>query len=303
MFKRSMLVILSLVVACMFFAGCQKKAEDAAADGAKAGEAAAPAGDAAAMPAPAPGAPVPPAPGAPVPPEGAPVPPEGAQPAPGAPVPPGSPAPDAAPLPPVPPEAQAAVDKLLEVLSGIAAAGEKETCADVLAELKKLDTPETKAKLEASLILQKYPEDVQRAINQANQGQMLAVAFKMAAYQKCQNAPENDQIDAMMKQLLAPIAPAEGDNAEAEAPAAEPAAAAAAPAPAAEPAAAAAAPAPAAEPAAAAAAPAPAAEPAAAAAAPAPAAEPAAAAAAPAPAAEPAAAAAAPAPAAAAAAQ
>ncbi len=269
MFKRSMLVILSLVVACMFFAGCQKKAEDAAADGAKAGEAAAPAGDAAAMPAPAPGAPegvqpapapVPPAPGAPVPPApGAPVPPEGAQPAPGAPVPPGSPAPDAAPLPPVPPEAQAAVDKLLEVLSGIAAAGEKETCADVLAELKKLDTPETKAKLEASLILQKYPEDVQRAINQANQGQMLAVAFKMAAYQKCQNAPENDQIDAMMKQLLAPIAPAEGDNAEAEAPAAEPAAAAAAPAPAAEPAAAAAAPTPAAEPAAAAEAPAPAA--------------------------------------------
>ena len=254
MFKRSMLVILSLVVACMVFAGCQKKAENVAADGAKTGEAAAPAaeaaapaGDAAAMP--APGAQPEPAPGAPVPPQGAPVPPvppEGAQPvpAPGAPVPPGGPAPDAAPLPPVPPEAQAAVDKLLEVLSGIAAAGEKETCADVLAELKKLDTPETKAKLEESLILQKYPEDVQRAINQANQGQMLAVAFKMAAYQKCQNAPENDQIDAMMKQLLAPIAPAEGENAEAEAPAAEaaPAPAAAAPAPAAE-----AAPAPAAE--------------------------------------------------------
>ena len=109
---------------------------------------------------------------------------------------------------------------MIEVLSAIAAAGEQETCAAVLTELKKIDTPETKAKLEASLILQKYPEDVQRAINQANQNQMLAVAFKMAAYQKCQSAPENDAIDATIKQILAPIAPEESDvpvAAEAEA--------------------------------------------------------------------------------------
>ena len=188
MFKRGILVILSLAMACVFVAGCNKK-EDAvapASDVAVVPDAAAPAA------APAAGAPE-------------------AVPAVGAPD---------EPLPPVPAEAQAAVDKLIEVLSAIAAAGEQETCAAVLTELKKIDTPETKAKLEASLILQKYPEDVQRAINQANQSQMLAVAFKMAAYQKCQSAPENDAIDATIKQILAPIAPEESDvpvAAEAEA--------------------------------------------------------------------------------------
>ena len=198
MFKRGILVILSLAMACVFVAGCNKK-EDAVAPASDvavvpdaAAPAAAPADAAAPAAAPAAGAPE-------------------AVPAVGAPD---------EPLPPVPAEAQAAVDKLIEVLSAIAAAGEQETCAAVLTELKKIDTPETKAKLEASLILQKYPEDVQRAINQANQNQMLAVAFKMAAYQKCQSAPENDAIDATIKQILAPIAPEESDvpvAAEAEA--------------------------------------------------------------------------------------
>lgn len=198
MFKRGILVILSLAMACVFVAGCNKK-EDAVAPASDvavvpdaAAPAAAPADAAAPAAAPAAGAPE-------------------AVPAVGAPD---------EPLPPVPAEAQAAVDKLIEVLSAIAAAGEQETCAAVLTELKKIDTPETKAKLEASLILQKYPEDVQRAINQANQSQMLAVAFKMAAYQKCQSAPENDAIDATIKQILAPIAPEESDvpvAAEAEA--------------------------------------------------------------------------------------
>ena len=208
MFKRGILVILSLAMAFVFVAGCNKK-EDAVAPASDvavvpdvaaaptdaAAPAAAPADAAAPAAAPAAGAPeAVPAVGAP----------EGSD----------------EPLPPVPAEAQAAVDKLIEVLSAIAAAGEQETCAAVLTELKKIDTPETKAKLEASLILQKYPEDVQRAINQANQNQMLAVAFKMAAYQKCQSAPENDAIDATIKQILAPIAPEESDvpvAAEAEA--------------------------------------------------------------------------------------
>lgn len=220
MFKRGILVILSLAMACVFVAGCNKK-EDAvapASDVAVVPEAAAPADAAApaaaaadaAAPAAAPAAAAPEA----VPAVGAP---EGSD----------------EPLPPVPAEAQAAVDKLIEVLSAIAAAGEQETCAAVLTELKKIDTPETKAKLEASLILQKYPEDVQRAINQANQNQMLAVAFKMAAYQKCQSAPENDAIDATIKQILAPIAPEESDvpvAAEAEAVADKAEAAVAAPA-------------------------------------------------------------------------
>ena len=218
MFKRGILVILSLAMAFVFVAGCNKKEDavapasdvavvpdaaaaptDAAAPAAAPAEAAAPAAAPADAAAPA----AAPAAGAPeaVPAVGAP---EGSD----------------EPLPPVPAEAQAAVDKLIEVLSAIAAAGEQETCAAVLTELKKIDTPETKAKLEASLILQKYPEDVQRAINQANQNQMLAVAFKMAAYQKCQSAPENDAIDATIKQILAPIAPEESDvpvAAEAEA--------------------------------------------------------------------------------------
>ena len=214
MFKRGILVILSLAMAFVFVAGCNKKEDavapasdvavvpdaaatptDAAAPAAAPAEAAAPAAAPADAAAPAAGAPeAVPAVGAP----------EGSD----------------EPLPPVPAEAQAAVDKLIEVLSAIAAAGEQETCAAVLTELKKIDTPETKAKLEASLILQKYPEDVQRAINQANQNQMLAVAFKMAAYQKCQSAPENDAIDETIKQILAPIAPEESDvpvAAEAEA--------------------------------------------------------------------------------------
>lgn len=210
MFKRGMLVLLSLCVSCMFFAGC-KKAENAPAEGsAQAGnEVVAPAGEAAAPTAGAAPAGEAAAPTAPV------VAPAGDGVVPPAPVAGEVPPPE--PLPPVPPEAQAAVDKLLDVLGSIAEAGKKESCADVLAELKKLDTPETKAKLEASLILQKYPEDVQRAINQANQSRMIGVAFEMAAYQKCKSTPENDAIDAMIKQLLAPIAPDEAEAAPAEA--------------------------------------------------------------------------------------
>ena len=232
MFKRGILVILSLAMACVFVAGCNKK-EDAVA----------PASDVAVVPSAAAPAAAPADAAAP-----AAAPADAAAPAAGTPeAVPAAGAPDE-PLPPVPAEAQAAVDKLIEVLSAIAAAGEQETCAAVLTELKKIDTPETKAKLEASLILQKYPEDVQRAINQANQNQMLAVAFKMAAYQKCQSAPENDAIDATIKQILAPIAPEESDvpvaaEAEAVADKAEAAVAPAAAAPAAPAAAAPAAPA------------------------------------------------------------
>lgn len=237
MFKRGMLVLLSLCVSCMFFAGC-KKAENAPAEGsAQAGnEVVAPAGEAA-----APTAEAAPAGGAVAPTAGeaaAPTAPAAAPAGDGVvpPTPVAGEVPPPEPLPPVPPEAQAAVDKLLDVLGSIAEAGKKESCADVLAELKKLDTPETKAKLEASLILQKYPEDVQRAINQANQSRMIGVAFEMAAYQKCKSTPENDAIDAMIKQLLAPIAPDEAEAAPADAaptaaaPAADAAPTAAAPA-------------------------------------------------------------------------
>ena len=221
MFKRVSLVIASILVACTAFIACDKKADNAAnnqpaaaAPAAAADQAAAPAAaaDQAAAPA-APAAadgqvPPPPAAGAPLPPPGA------------------------APLPPVPPEAQAAVDNLLSVMSSIADAGKKETCAEVLADLKKLEAdPSIKDKLISTKILQNYPEDVQKSINQANQQRLFGVAIEMAAFQKCQDAPENNDIDASIKAILAPIAPEEGADGAAAAPAAAaPAADAAAPA-------------------------------------------------------------------------
>ncbi len=238
MFKRVSLVIASILVACTAFIACDKKADtaannqpaaaaaDAAAPAAApAADAAAPAADpaAAAAPAAAPDGQLPPPPMPPV---------------------------GAAPLPPVPPEAQAAVDNLLSVMSSIADAGKKETCAEVLADLKKLEAdPSIKDKLISTKILQNYPEDIQKSINQANQQRLFGVAIEMAAFQKCQDAPENNDIDASIKAILAPIAPEED---AAAAPAADAAAAAPAAAPAADAAPAAAAPAADAAPAAAA---------------------------------------------------
>ena len=209
MFKRASLVIASILVACTVFMACNKKADDAANNQ--------PAADQQ-QPAAAPDAQLPPPPGGPVPPPpGAPVPPP-----PGGPLPP--PMPAAAPLPPVPPEAQAAVDNLLSVMSAIANAGKKETCPEVLAELNKLkEDPSIKEKLLSTKILQNYPEDIQKSINQANQQRLIDIAIEMTAFNKCQNAPENDDIDNAMKAILEPIAP------DADAPAAE--AAPAAPAP------------------------------------------------------------------------
>ncbi|MBQ9816504.1 MAG: hypothetical protein IJM59_03400 [Proteobacteria bacterium] len=260
MFKRVSLVIASILIASMAFVACEKKAEQTPA---AAPEAAAPAPDAAPAPAPAPDAAPAPAPDA-APAADAPKPEAGmVPPAPGM-------EPPAAPLPPVPPEAQAAVDNLLSVMTSIADTAKKDTCAEVLAELKALKTPEVEAKLLSTKILQTYPEEVQQSINQANQSRLISVAFGMAAFQKCQNAPEREAIDATIKEILAPIAPPE-DVPPADAPA--PVADGAAPAPVPAPDAAVPAPAPVPAPAAAPApAPAPAAAPAPA---PAPAAAPA----------------------------
>jgi 2-oxoglutarate dehydrogenase E2 component (dihydrolipoamide succinyltransferase) len=242
-------VIASILIASMAFVACEKKAEQTPA----APEAAAPAPDAAPAPAPAPDAAPAPAPDA-APAADAPKPEAGmVPPAPGM-------EPPAAPLPPVPPEAQAAVDNLLSVMTSIADTAKKDTCAEVLAELKALKTPEVEAKLLSTKILQTYPEEVQQSINQANQSRLISVAFGMAAFQKCQNAPEREAIDATIKEILAPIAPPE-DVPPADAPA--PVADGAAPAPVPAPDAAVPAPAPVPAPAAAPApAPAPAAAPA-----------------------------------------
>ena len=236
MFKRFSLVLVAIAMAGLTFTACEKKAEQAPAPvAAPAAEAAAPAPAAVASAA---------QPDGQLPPPGAPMPPPGAQ----------------IPLPPVPPEAQAAVDALVDVMGMIAAAGQKDTCAEVLSEVKKLqNNEEVKNKLLSTKILSGYPEEIQRSINEANQQRLLGLAFQMQAFNKCQKEPESAEIDAVVRSILEPIAPEEA--ATAAAPEAAPAAAAPAPAPAAAPEAAPAAPAPAAA-APAAAAPAPVAAPA-----------------------------------------
>ncbi len=237
MFKRISLILASLALAGVCFVGCDKKADNVpAAPAAQAPAAqspdAAPAGEAANQQVPPPGAPMPP-PGAPMPPSGAQLPPPGApMPPPGAPMPPPSAVP--APLPPVPPEAQAAVDNLLEVMTSIADAGKKDNCADVLSELKKLVNDDIRAKLLSTTILSTYPEDVSRAINEANQARLLSIAFEMAAFSKCESAPENEEINNTIQKILEPLAPDDAADAPAAAPVA-PAAAPVADAPAAAP--------------------------------------------------------------------
>ena len=77
-------------------------------------------------------------------------------------------------------------------------------------------------------ILQNYDKPIQEAINRANQAKMFNLAVQMAAFSKCQGKPENDDIDAAIKAILAPIDP---EQDEAPAPEAAAPAAPAAPAP------------------------------------------------------------------------
>ena len=223
MFKRISLMMAAIALACLSFVACDKKADQAAAPAAApAAQEAAPAADAAAPAAPeaAPDGQVPP-PGAPMPPPGAHIPPP----------PGGFPPPHS--LPPVPPEAQAAVDALIEVMGVIAAAGQKDTCAEVLSELKKIQADENiKTKLLSTKVLSTYSEDIQRSINESNQQRLLGLAFQMQAFNKCQKEPESADIDAVVKAILEPIVPEESEAAPAPAaaaPEAAPAPAAVAP--------------------------------------------------------------------------
>ena len=233
MFKRFSMIAACIAMMALAFAGCKKEQP------APAGDAAAPAAEAPAAPAadaqaPDGQVPPPPAPDGQVPPPPAP---DGmVPPPPGAPVPPPIPGAEPAPLPPVPPEAQASVDAMIDVMTSIANAGKKDTCAEVLDELKKLQGNEdVKQKLLKTKDIEKFPPEVVNAANEANKQRLVGLAFEMAAFQKCESAPESEAIDAAIKDILAPIAPPEdpAPAAAPDAPAPAPAAAdAAAPAPA-----------------------------------------------------------------------
>ena len=243
MFKRISMIAACIAMMALTFAGCKKADQPAPAGDTAAPAAEAPAAPAADAAAPAP-APVPGAPDGQVPPP----------PAPDAPLPPPIPGAAPAPLPPVPPEAQASVDAMIDVMTSIANAGKKDTCAEVLEELKKLQGNEdVKQKLLKTKDIEKFPPDVVNAANEANKQRLIGLAFEMSAFQKCESAPESEAIDAAIKDILAPIAPEEPAPAPAadapapavDAPAPAPAPAADAPAPAPAPAADAPAPAPA----------------------------------------------------------
>ena len=109
----------------------------------------------------------------------------------------------------VPPEAKTASDEVFSVLFAIAAAGKKESCADVLAELKKLDNEDTKAKLEHGRYLQTLPADVQRKINEQNRMRMQGVVNELSSYQKCENSPEQREIDSILQKIMMPMMPEE----------------------------------------------------------------------------------------------
>lgn len=107
----------------------------------------------------------------------------------------------------IPAEAKAASDDVFSVMFAIASAGKKESCAEVLAELKKLDNDEVKAKIEHGRYLQTLPADVQRAINEQNRVRMMGVVSELASYQKCENSPERRDIDEILQKIMAPMMP------------------------------------------------------------------------------------------------
>ena len=105
----------------------------------------------------------------------------------------------------IPAEAQAAIDDLLAVLGSIADAAKKGTCAEVLAELRALDNADVRSRLLKTNILRTYPEEVQNAISDANQPRLLAVAYEMREFQRCEASAERDAIDAAIKAILVAV--------------------------------------------------------------------------------------------------
>ncbi|MGI5829492.1 MAG: hypothetical protein ACOX8U_04910 [Bradymonadia bacterium] len=125
---------------------------------------------------------------------------------------------EAVPNVPVPPEAQAALDHQLQLMETIAAAAEKENCADVLAELKAIPNEATEKAQAAGKTLETLSPEVQKALADANQSKLISLTMRFMAFQKCETSPEKDAVTAEITRLLQPDADA---PAAAEAPAAE----------------------------------------------------------------------------------
>jgi len=111
---------------------------------------------------------------------------------------------DAEPLAAIPPEAQAALDALIEVMSAVADTSQKETCAEVVEALKLLDNDDIRAKVKNVQILETFPEDVQQALQQANIDRIFSVAIRMSGFTKCEETPQEDEIDKLITAILAP---------------------------------------------------------------------------------------------------
>jgi len=106
----------------------------------------------------------------------------------------------------IPPEVQAAMETLIEVLSAVAEAIEKETCEEVVEAFKHLvndDIHPNKVRL-ARLLLDTYPEDVQQAAQLANFEHFFEIALRISNLEKCKETPQSDEIDRLLKAIVAP---------------------------------------------------------------------------------------------------
>ncbi|MBO4349494.1 MAG: hypothetical protein J6A01_00920, partial [Proteobacteria bacterium] len=114
--------------------------------------------------------------------------------------------PEANPLKPVPPEAQAAFDNLFYVMDAIGNAGSKDSCTEILSELKKLnDDPLIKEKLISAKTIKDYPRDIQDSIYQANRLRLLSLPGKIVSFNKCHDTPENKEIEIILASILEPL--------------------------------------------------------------------------------------------------
>lgn len=106
----------------------------------------------------------------------------------------------------IPAEATAAMEGLLFVLDAIADAGSQATCDKVLADLKKLENDDIKAKLEGAKLLETLSDEIIESMQKSSSARMMGITIKMAGFQKCEDAPESAEIDATVKNLLSVVA-------------------------------------------------------------------------------------------------
>jgi len=100
-------------------------------------------------------------------------------------------------------DAQPAIDAFIEVMSAMADTAAKETCDEIVEALKRLDNDDTRAKVNQVQLLKTCPEDVQKALQQANQARLFGVAIRMSGFAKCEDTPQGDEIDRLIAAIMA----------------------------------------------------------------------------------------------------